>query len=95
MRLSFKGRSYVCKFFVVEYETALVGISDSEKLGLVQVNFNMVKNEHVKIINEVNEESYRQSIEKEYPELFKGIGLMDGEISIKLKDGAIPHIEPI
>ena len=31
-----------------------MGITDSEKLGLVQVNFNMVKNEHVKIINEVN-----------------------------------------
>ena len=87
--------SYVCNFFVVKHETALVGITDSEKLGLVQVNFNMVRNEHVKIINEVNEESFKQSIEKEYSELFQGIGLMDGEISIKLKDGAIPHIEPI
>ena len=55
----------------------------------------MVRNEHVKIINEVTEESFKHSIEKEYPELFKGIGLMDGKISIKLKDGAIPHIEPI
>ena len=95
VRSSFKGKSYVCKFFVVKHETALVGITDSEKLGLVQVNFDMVKNEHVKIINEVTEESFKQSIEKEYPELFKGIGLMDGEISIKLKDGAIPHVEPI
>ena len=85
----------MCKFFVVKHETALVGITDSEKLGLVQVNFDMVKNEHVKIINEVSKELFKQSIEREYPELFKGIGLMDGEISIKLKDGAIPHIEPI
>ena len=52
----------------------------------------MVKNEHVKIINKVTEESFKNSIEKEYPELFKGIGLMDGEISIKLKDGAILHM---
>ena len=95
MRLGFKNKSLICKFFVVEHETALVGINDSEKLGLVQVNFDMVKNEHVKIINEVTEESFKYSIEKEYPELFKGIGLMDGEISIKLKDGAVPHIEPI
>ena len=95
MRLKFKSKSLVCNFFVVEHETALVGITDSEKLGLVQVNFNMVRNEHVKIINEVTEESFKHSIEKEYPELFKGIGLMDGEISIKLKDGAIPHVEPI
>ena len=61
----------------------------------MQVNFDMVKNKHVKIIDEVTEESFKQSIEKEYPELFKGIGLMDGEVSIKLKDGAIPHVEPI
>ena len=53
VRLSFKGRSFVCKFFVVEHETTIVGISDSEKLRLVQVNFDMVKNEYVKIINEV------------------------------------------
>ena len=55
----------------------------------------MVKNKHVKIINEVSEESFKQNIEKEYPELFKEIGLMDGEISIKLKEGAIPHVEPV
>ena len=33
VRLSFKGKSYVCIFFVVEHETALVGITDSEKTG--------------------------------------------------------------
>ena len=50
----------------------------------------MVKIEHVKIINEVNEESFKKSIEREYQELFKEIGLMDGEISIKFKNGACP-----
>ena len=34
-------------------------------------------------------------IEKDYPELFKGIGLMKGEINIKLKEGAIPNVEPV
>ena len=35
----------------------IIGITDSEKLGLVSVNFDMVQNEkHVKIIGEVNEE---------------------------------------
>ena len=84
----------VCKFFVVEHETALVGINDSEKLDLVKANFDMV-NEHGQIVSEVTEESFKREIEGEYPELFKGIGLMDGKISIKLKDGAIPHVEPI
>ena len=91
IRLSFQGRSQVCKFFVVEHETAIVGITDSEKLGLTCVNFDMVRNEnHIKIVNEVKGED-----EKQYPDLFKGIGLMDGKISIKLKDGAVPHVEPI
>ena len=84
IRLGFKDRWSVCKFFVVEHNTALLGINDSEKLGLVKVNFDMVKN-----IDEITEESFKQKIEGEYPELFKGIGLMDGEISIKLKDGAV------
>ena len=99
LRLSFQGRSQVCKFFILEHKTAIVGITDSEKLGLICVNFDMVRNEnHIKIVNEVKgeeEESFRQTIEKEYLDLFKGIGLMDGEISIKLKDGAMPHVEPI
>ena len=71
--LGFKGKWSVCKFFIVKHETALLGIDDSEKLGLVKVNFDMVKN-----INEVTEESFKQKIEGEYPELFKGICLMDG-----------------
>ena len=99
VKLSFQRKSQVCKFFVVEHEMAIVGITDSERLGLISVNFDMIKDEkHIKIVNEVKdqkEETFRQTIEKEYPDLFKGIGLMDGEISIKLKDGAIPHVEPI
>ena len=35
------------------------------------------------------------NVTKEFSELFKGLGLMDGEISIKLMEGAIPHVEPI
>ena len=38
LKLSFK-RSTICKFFVVKHEMAIVGISDSEKLKLVKVNF--------------------------------------------------------
>ena len=38
---------------------------------------------------------FKHEIETEYPVLFKGIGCMDGEISIKLKEGVIPHVEAI
>ena len=57
-----------CKFFMVEHETAIVGITDSEKLGLICINFDMVRNEnHIKIVNEVKgeDESFRQTIERE------------------------------
>ena len=84
------------KNFVVEHETAIIGIHDAEKLGLIRVNFNLVEEKQIKIINEVNDsQDFKCQIEKRYPELFKGIGLMKGEINIKLKDGAIPHIEPV
>ena len=93
VKLSFKGRSSICKFFMVEHETAIVGISDSERLKLVKVNFDMVRNGHIKVIHEVTQEAFKQAVEKEYPELFKGFGLMKRDISIKLKEGTIPHVE--
>ena len=43
MKLSFKGRSTIGKFFVVEHDTAIIGIHDAEKLDLIRVNFNLVK----------------------------------------------------
>ena len=49
----------------------------------------------IKVINEVTSESSKRQIESQYPELFKGIGLMDTEINTKLKEAAIPHIEPV
>ena len=65
---------------------------------LIRVNFDLVEEEKtkIKIINEVKEsQEFKRQIEEKYPELFKGIGLMKGEINIKLKDGAVPHIEPV
>ena len=97
VKLRFKGNTCVCRFYVVEHETAIVGITDAEKLKLVRVNFDTVRD--VKIIHEItgNNEGqvFKEKIEKDYPQLFQGIGLMDGEISIKLKSGAIPHVEPV
>ena len=49
----------------------------------------------VKVIHELTEESFKQKIESDYAELFKEIGLMKGEINIKLKESATPHIEPV
>ena len=73
----------------------IAGITDAEKLRLVRVNFDTVRD--VKIVHdEIKEgQAFKDKIEREYPQLFKGIGLMDGEISIKLKSCSIPHVEPV
>ena len=96
VKLRFKGRTTIGNYFVVEHETAIIGIHDAEKLGLIRVNFNLVEEEKIKIIDEVKEsQEFKNQVKEKYPELFKGIGLMKGEINIKLKDGAVPHIEPV
>ena len=96
VKVTFKGKQEICKFYVVEHSTATLGVSDSEKLGLVKVNFDMIQNKMLRLVHSVNIESelFKAKMESEYPELFKGIGCMDGKINIKLK-GAIPHVEPI
>ena len=57
VKLSFKCRSTIGNFFVVEHETAIIGIHDVEKLGLIRVNFNLIEEEKTKIknIDEVKE----------------------------------------
>ena len=70
----------------------------TEKLDLVKVNYDAIGNENsVKVVNNVVQESdnFKKLIEMEFPDLFHSIGCMDGEISIKLCKGGIPHTEPI
>ena len=96
VKVSFKNKQEICKFYVVKHVTAILGVSDSEKLGLVKVNFDVIQSKMVKLIHNVSvSDKFKHEIETEYPELFKGIGCMDGEISIKLKEGVIPHVEAI
>ena len=94
VQMSFKGKSGIYKFYVVKHTTAILGISDSEKLGLVMVNFDTV-DRSVKVVHNITSESFKCDIEKDFPELFQYIRLMNGEISIKLREGAIPHVELI
>ena len=84
---------------MVEHNTAILGVSDSEKLGLVKVNFDMIQNKTLRLVHSVDSntesEAFKAKMESEFPELFRGIGCMDGEISIKLREGTVPHVEPI
>ena len=96
LKLSFKSKTAVCKFYVMEHATAILGISDSEKLGLVRVNSDMIdKSSSVKLVHNIISETFKKEIETEFPELFREISCMEGEISIKLCDGAMSHTEPI
>ena len=95
VKVSFKEKQKICKFYVVEHSTTILGVSDSKKLGLVKVNFDVIQSKMVKMIHNISlSEVFKCEMESEYPELFKGIGCMDGEISIKLKEGAVPHVVP-
>ena len=74
IRLNFKGRSFICKFYVVEHETVIGGISDAEKLRLVQVNFDTVRD--VKIIHdEIKEgqasQAFKEKIERDHHNISK------------------------
>ena len=57
MKLCFKCRTTIGKFFIVEHEITIIGIHDVEKLGLIRVNFDLVEEEKIKIkiIDEVKE----------------------------------------
>ena len=67
--------------------------SVTETLGLVNVNFDAIeKGNSIRVIHNIDSDCFKRQIEKEFPDLFMG---MEGEISIKLHDGAVPHTEPI
>ena len=96
VKISFKQNQAICKFYVAEYSTAIIGITDSEKLGLVNVNFDVIEKENsIKVAHNVESVNLKKQIESEFPDLFQGIGCMDGEISIKLHESAVLHTELI
>ena len=58
VKISFKGKQTICKFYVVENSTMIIGIADSEKLDLVRVNFDVIeKGNSVKVVHNVTQES--------------------------------------
>ena len=43
VKISFKEKQTICKFYVVEYSTVILDVTDSEKLGLVNVSFDVIE----------------------------------------------------
>ena len=88
-----------------DFPTAILGIHDSESLKLLTVHFNTVETEisqgsltqicvHA-IQNDADSDKFMTEIRQKYSDLFSGIGNMNTEIGIKLKDNAIPYVTPI
>ena len=59
----------------------------------------MIQNKTLRLVHSVDSntesEALKAKMESEFPELFKGISCMDGEVNIKLRKGAVPHVESI
>ena len=66
VRISFKRKQTICKFYVVEFNTVIIGISDSETLGLVNINFDVIEKENsIKVVHNIESESdcFKKQIE--------------------------------
>ena len=68
VKVSFKEKQQICKFYMVEHNTAILGVSDSEKLGLVKVNFDMIQSKTVEMVHNISlSEVYKCEMESEFP----------------------------
>ena len=56
---------------MVEHNTAILGVSDSEKLNLVKVNFDMIQNKALRLVHSVDSntesEAFKAKVESEFP----------------------------
>lgn len=67
LKLSFKGKTTICKFYIVEHATAILGIADSEKLSLVKVNFDMInKSSSVKLVHIITSGSLKKELRQNF-----------------------------
>ena len=89
---------------MVDFPTTILGIHDSESLGLITVHFDCIGAETSRIspkmyVNAINSEAdsddFSIRIKHEYKDLFTGIENMNTVIDINLKEGAIPYVAPI
>ena len=89
-RIEINGKFKNVKFVVVpENLQSIIGANDSERLGLVKRNSNVKKVHVVKC-----EDLSTETVHKEYGEVFKGLGRLEGKCPIHLKENPVPTIYP-
>ena len=106
--VEYRERHKICQFYVVGFPTAILGIHNSESLGLITIHFDCIGAETSQISpktggkmyvnsiqNNADSDDFSIKIKREYKDLFTSIGNMNTTIDIKLKEGAIPYVAPI
>ena len=73
VRISFKGKQIICKFYIVEFNTMIIEIHDSETLGLENINFDVIeKGNSIRVIHNIESDCFKRQIETEFPDHFLG-----------------------
>ncbi len=88
------AQKHRCKFLVVnENLTPLLGKKTSEKMGLITINYEEFI--HQTTANPRTSYTETQDIMISHPEVFqKSLGNLPGEVTLSLKEGAVPVIMP-
>ncbi|KAK2176170.1 hypothetical protein NP493_677g00010 [Ridgeia piscesae] len=85
------GKKHRLQFVVISNgRQSLIGASDSERLGLVRRECGIRK------VCTVKENGVLTSaeIKKEYPDIFKGLGCLEGTCKIHLRQNCVPSVYP-
>ena len=70
--------------------TPLLSLQSSVDLGLIKLTYDVESSLRVPPVSPID----KQLIEQEYGDLFKGIGVIPGEVKLHLKDNAVPVVNP-
>ena len=88
---SHKGREIQTLFYIVEGNAPpLLSLQSSVDLGLIMLTYDVESSLRVPPVSPID----KQLIEHEYGDLFKGIGVIPGEVKLHLKDNAVPVVNP-
>ena len=88
---SHKGREIQTLFYIVEGNAPpLLSLQSSVDLGLIKLTYDVESSLRVPPVSPID----KQLIEHEYGDLFKGIGVIPGEVKLHLKDNAVPVVNP-
>ena len=95
--VEYREHCKICQFYVVDFSTDILGMHDSESLGLITIHFDCIGAETSQTDMYVNTiqsdlDDFSIRIKCEYKYLFTGIGNMNTIKYIKLKEGAIPYV---